>query len=74
MLKENLKNYREQKGYSKLRLARETGLSSRCIEHIEYGKAKNPKITTIEKIAKVLGISVEDLIKEQKRKYLIFFA
>lgn len=63
MLKENLKKFREEKGYSKLRLARETGLSARCIEHIEYGKAKNPQITTLEKIAKVLNISIDDLIK-----------
>ena len=62
MLNENLKRIREEKGYSKLRLARETELSARCIEHIEYGKAKNPKITTIQKIANVLNVSVEDLI------------
>ena len=63
MLKENLKKYREEKGLSKLALARKTGLSARCIEHIEYGKAENPKVTTLEKIAKVLNISIDDLMK-----------
>lgn len=63
MLSENLKRYRESKGYSKLRLARETGLSARCIEHIEYGKAKNPRMFTLEKIANVLEVSVDSLIK-----------
>lgn len=63
MLSKNLKKYREEKGYSKLRLARETGLSSRCIEHLEYEKAKNPRIETIEKIANVLNVSIEELIK-----------
>lgn len=63
MLSENLKYCRENKGYSKLRLARETGLSARCIEHIEYGKAKNPRMLTLEKIANVLNVSVDSLIK-----------
>ena len=57
MLSENLKYYRENKGYSKLKLARETGLSARCIEH------KNPRTFTLEKIANVLGISVDSLIR-----------
>lgn len=62
MLSENLKHYREKKGYSKLRLARESGLSARCIEHIEYGKAKNPRMLTLEKISRVLDVSIENLI------------
>lgn len=63
MLKENLKRIREKKGYSKLRLARETGLSARCIEHIEYGKALNPKVTTLDKISKVLETTIDELMK-----------
>lgn len=63
MLSKNLKLCREKKGYSKLRLARETGLSARCIEHIEYDKAKNPRIETLRKISKVLEISIDELIK-----------
>lgn len=63
MLKENLKKIREEKKYSKVRLAREAGLSTRCIENIEYGKAKSPKMMTLIKIAKVLGVSVDELIK-----------
>lgn len=63
MISENLKRIREEKGYSKLRLAREAGLSARCIEHIEYKKVKAPQIDTLEKICKVLKVSVEDLIK-----------
>lgn len=63
MLEENLKRIREQKKYSKTQLAKEAGLSTRCIEHIEYGKAKRPRITTLIEIARVLGVSVNDLIK-----------
>ena len=63
MLQENLKKYREEKGYSKLRLARETGLSARCIEHIEHGMSTNPQLKTLQKISKVLDVSIGDLIK-----------
>ena len=63
MLSKNLKLCREKKGYSKLRLARETGLSARCIEHIEYQKAKNPRVETLKKISDVLDVSIEELIK-----------
>jgi len=63
MLSKNLRHYREKRGYSKLKLARETGLSARCIEHIEYGKAINPRIETLERISNVLEVSIEELIK-----------
>ena len=63
MLSDNLRKYREKKKYSKLRLAKETGLSARCIEHIEYRKAKNPRIMTLKKIADCLDVTIEELIK-----------
>lgn len=63
MLAENLKRIREEKGYSKLRLGRETGLTARCIEHIEYKKAQNPGIQTIQKLAEALNVSVDELVK-----------
>ena len=63
MVSENLKRIREAKGYSKLRLARETGLSARAIEHIEYEKTTNPQLNTLIRLAKALGVSVADLIK-----------
>lgn len=63
MLSENLKRHREEKGYSKLRLAREAGISARCIEHIEFNRARNPRVGTLRKIAEVLNVSIEELIK-----------
>lgn len=63
MLKENLKKLRTEKGYSKRKLANLAELSTRCIERIEYGKAKAPQITTLVKIAKVFNITVDELIK-----------
>lgn len=63
MLAENLKIIREEKQYSKLRLGREAGLTARCIEHIENKKARNPRIQTLQKLAKALGVSVDELLK-----------
>lgn len=67
MLSRNLKLCREKKGYSKLKLARETGLSARCIEHIEYDKAKNPRVQTLKRICEVLGVSIDELVREEKK-------
>ena len=66
MLSENLTYYREKIGYSKLRLARETGLSARCIEFIEHNRIKSPGFKTLEKLAKGLNITVEELIGGKK--------
>lgn len=63
MLSENLKNIREKKRYSKLRLARETGLSARCIENIEHKKTKGPRIETLQKLAKALNVPLEELLE-----------
>ena len=63
MIQENLKKYREEKGYSKLKLAKEAKLNRKTIEMIENEKIANPSINTLEKIVNVLGINITDLIK-----------
>lgn len=60
---ENIKRIREAKGFTKTGLGRKAGLSTRCIEHLEYGKALDPKVSTLIKIAGALGVKVEELIK-----------
>lgn len=62
MLDKNLKKYRENKGYSKLALSKISNVSSRTIEHIEYGKV-SPTLDTLTKLAKALNVTVIDLIK-----------
>lgn len=63
MLSENLKKIREEKGISKLKLSKITGISRRTIEYIETKKFKDSKIGTIEKLAKGLDVSINELIK-----------
>lgn len=63
MLAENLTKFREAKKYSKTKLAKECGLTARCIEFIEHGISKSPRLSTLEKIANALDVSVDELIR-----------
>jgi transcriptional regulator with XRE-family HTH domain len=59
----NLKKLREAKGLSQEKLARLADVANNTIVKIEAGKNKNPTLDTLQKIAKALGISIDDLIK-----------
>ena len=63
MLSENLKRIRTEQRYTKQELARKSEMSARTIESIENGENDNPRIKTIEALAKVLKVSVNTLIK-----------
>jgi len=54
---------REAKGLSQERLARMADVANNTIIKIESGKNQNPTLDTLKKIAKALGISVDDLIQ-----------
>jgi len=58
-----IKRLREKLGLSQEKLARLADVSNNTIINIEAGKQKNPTIETLQKIAKALNVSVEDLIK-----------
>lgn len=62
MLSENLKRLREERGFSREELEKLAGVHWRTIACIEYGKTPNPQISTIEKLAKSLNVTVEELI------------
>ncbi len=59
----NLKGYRNKKGWSQEKLAREAGISYQAVIKIERGYIRSPRLDTILKIAKALGVSLDDLIK-----------
>ena len=63
MLQENLKKIREEKGFSKMQLAKKSGISRKTIKDIELGYGKNPRLETMEALARTLEVSLEDLIK-----------
>ncbi|MFA5387426.1 MAG: helix-turn-helix transcriptional regulator [Candidatus Paceibacterota bacterium] len=60
---ENLKALRSKSGYSLEKIARLADLSLNTIVKVENGSNKNPTIETLQKIAKALGVQVDDLLK-----------
>ncbi|MBU1122795.1 MAG: helix-turn-helix domain-containing protein [Candidatus Omnitrophica bacterium] len=58
----NLIKLREEKGWSREKLAVESNVSYNTIVKIEYGGIKNPKIETVIKLAKALGVSLDKLV------------
>jgi len=60
---DNLQKLRAKKGLSLEKIARLADLSLNTIVKVENGVNKNPTIETLTKIAKALGVGVDDLIK-----------
>lgn len=67
MLLKNLVKLREDKGWSREKLAVESGVSYNTIVKIEYGGIENPKIETVIKLADALAVSIDDLIGRNYR-------
>ena len=59
----NIKKYRKEKGLSQDKLSRLADVSHATIIKIESGEIQSPTINTVQKIAKALGVSLEDLTK-----------
>ena len=62
----NLKKLRNKKGWTQERLAREAGISYNTLIKIERGGIRNPKLETLIKLAKALGVSLDRLVGPQK--------
>ena len=60
---ENIKRLRTKQGLSQDDLARKAGLKYSTLAKIEGDFVKKPGVQMIAKIAKVLGVSVEDILK-----------
>lgn len=59
----NIKKYRQELGISQDRLSKAADVTYNTIIKIESGGSQNPTIDTLSKIAKALGVSVDELIK-----------
>ena len=66
MIGMNIKKLRRQKKFSQEKLARLADISLNTLTKIESGFTKKPSIQTIHKIAKALGISLDDLVEGHK--------
>ena len=60
----NIKQYRQGKGLSQDKLSKLADLSLNTVVKIELDESPNPTIETIQRIAKALEVSVDDLLKK----------
>ncbi|KKU46298.1 MAG: Transcriptional regulator, XRE family [Parcubacteria group bacterium GW2011_GWB1_46_8] len=60
----NIKKYRQKQDISQDKLSKLADIAYNVIIKIESGATPNPTIETMAKIAKGLGVSIDDLIKE----------
>lgn len=58
-----LKDIRQQKGYSTSQAALQAGVSQPYLSQVENGKRNIPKVDTLERIAKGLRISREEILQ-----------
>ncbi|OGE83808.1 MAG: DNA-binding protein [Candidatus Doudnabacteria bacterium RIFCSPHIGHO2_02_FULL_43_13b] len=61
-LGENLKRIRKEKGISQGDIVRKLGMPKSFVSNIENGKT-NPTLATIAKMAKAVGVSINELLK-----------
>jgi len=59
----NIRKYRKEKDLSQDKLSRLADVSHATIIKIESGGIQSPTIDTVQKIARALGISIDDLMK-----------
>jgi len=62
-IQEKIKKHRNKLGISQDRLSKLADVAYNMIIKIESGANTNPTIDTLTKIAKALGVSVDDLLK-----------
>ena len=58
----NIKKIRKKKGISQDKLSKLAEVAYNTIIKIESGAIQNPTIETVQKIAKALSVSVDDLL------------
>lgn len=61
-LANNIKKLREAKGLSQEKLARLADVANNTLIKMESGENQNPTLDTLKKVAKALGVLIEDLI------------
>ena len=60
----NIKRFRQDKGLSQDKLSKLADLSLNTVVKMELDESPNPTIETIQRIAKALDVSVDDLLKK----------
>ncbi len=65
---QNLRGYREKKGFSQEKVANEAGTSASHLRMIEKGLG-NPTFKTLAKLAEVLEIGLDELFQSHEEKH-----
>ncbi|KKT57124.1 MAG: Transcriptional regulator, XRE family [Candidatus Giovannonibacteria bacterium GW2011_GWC2_44_9] len=60
----NIKRYRNKLGISQDKLSKLAGVTLHTLTKIESGATPDPRIETVSRIAKGLGVGVDDLIQK----------
>jgi transcriptional regulator with XRE-family HTH domain len=63
---EKIRKLRQQKKISQDRLSKKADLALNTIVKIETGENPNPTLETLQKIAKALDVSIDELLKNKK--------
>ncbi len=66
MIGDRVKKYREKSGMSMTELSEKAGVAKSYLSALERNIQKNPSIQFLEKIASVLNISIDQLLKDQE--------
>ena len=64
---ENVRRFREDSGKTKSELCKDIGMSRAFWDKVESGE-KEARVSTVERIAEALGVSVLDLFTEPRSK------
>ena len=64
----NIRKLRKKKGISQDKLSKFANIAYNTIIKIESGAIKNPTIETVQKIAKALGVSLDELTRVKQFK------
>jgi transcriptional regulator with XRE-family HTH domain len=62
MLADNLKRYRAKIDLSQDRLVRKAGITCSTLSELESGVNRNPKVKTLQQLAKDLDVTLDDLM------------
>lgn len=63
LIGKNIKKLRKQKGLSQDQLSKLADISYNTVIKLELGGITNPSIDTLQKLAKALNVSVDDLLR-----------
>lgn len=67
----NIKKFRELKGWSISRLKQESGVGYATLHDIENGKSQNLNSTNLEKVAKALNVTTNELLGIEIIEYTV---